>query len=30
VTSGKVRKVNRATFAISNFKDKEEKVSITW
>ena len=23
-------KVNRATFAISNFKDKEEKVSITW
>lgn len=30
VTSGKVKKVNRATFAISNFKDKEEKVSITW
>lgn len=30
VTSGKVRKVNSATFAISNFKDKEEKVSITW
>ena len=29
-TSGTVKKVNKATFAIGNFKDKKEKVSVTW
>ena len=29
-TSGTVKKVNKATFAIGNLKNKEEKISVTW